>query len=98
MTTSGIRTRHGGDGLGPDLLSIAGDCFEIELGARDWPVAAIAGDVAQVLVSVGRPDEDALPRDVDYAPAVAWSVVVDLAADVGFHALDLARADRRQLA
>src|SRR5213079_2821951 len=72
------------DGFSEELVSIIGEQAELDLACdagAHWPEAPAAGRIAQVLLLVGRANEDALPRLFDFLPAIRWPVTLDGARD-----------------
>src|ERR1700730_1643069 len=69
------------NGLGKELIPIEFKGFDIN-GARFYrPEASATGFVAQVGVTVGCTDEDALPWLDDFHAAIAWPVTLGCSAE-----------------
>ena len=73
-----------GEGLGEDLIAIAGKRGDIDIAAADRPEAATAGFVGGPVIFVCRGGETALTGKVGCSAAVGLTVMVDAAGEEGF--------------
>jgi hypothetical protein len=71
-------------GFGQKLVAVAPYRFEVDLAGFQWPEPAVPGHVAQILVVVGGPDEDAAAGLIDWEASIGGPSVVVLSADEAF--------------
>src|SRR5690606_17287503 len=65
-----------GDGLGPELVAVAGQGGDVDRPAAQRPEAAVAGLIAQVGVGIDGAGEDTLARHLDGVAAVGWAEAI----------------------